>query len=481
MMKSIRSAADGLEPTLRAYVLDRVALGLSRCESGKARSVFAAAFNTTLGIPQDAENVKVDLQTTILKHLLKADESHIDRWLALAETEAQNQTRTIMISRLTTQGKLDQALEVLRKLPADSFPYEEASNLFLAFQRHRDTKALQVFSIAVANYRQAHNLCAGCYGLANLLVRCWDRLPVSWAIEAINEILEDADKDPESATIVNGVAFASEHEYLAYELIPVLSQLDKNEVDTLLETYSDLRRKVNATSSTEKPVASAISNRQEKKNSLIDRMPEITYDEKVLELGKLAQQFPRQAMAAALDLPLAVERAGAAPDPEKTNPRAEALLAIAYATAARNASVAEEAIAQLLNAMDDLDAFKGVDFCVRAANVAHLVGYPDLAMQSLREGIRYYERLYAADTNAEDPNLALKVWWPSFAALSKLVRAAHQVGLNRFDQSLEITDPEVMLLLKTKIAGEMVGVPEELAIQVRKKKSHRNFTTTFED
>ena len=76
-----------------------------------------------------------------------------------------------------------------------------------------------------------------------------------------------------------------------------------------------------------------------------------------------------------------------------------------------------------------------------------------LVSHLLRSGMRQADRLRSVDADPEDPNLAIKAYWPSACAYSCLIMTASkispQLALKRIS---EIQDPEIQLLLRIRLA-----------------------------
>jgi hypothetical protein len=98
----------------------------------------------------------------------------------------------------------------------------------------------------------------------------------------------------------------------------------------------------------------------------------------------------------------------------------------------------------------------------------------DLAVKMFQSGMEQVDKLRNEDIDSDDPNLALKAWWPSVNAYWRLVRAASEfcpdTGLA---EVREIRDPEILVLLEVKLADKGLGARAELSITMVSKKSTR--------
>jgi hypothetical protein len=83
------------------------------------------------------------------------------------------------------------------------------------------------------------------------------------------------------------------------------------------------------------------------------------------------------------------------------------------------------------------------------------------------------------DANADDPNKALKAYWPSTNSWRKLLQVANQVSPDLTRELMkEISDPEIKTLARVDLAKAIVGAPNGqtiIAVQRGKQNSIRMF------
>jgi hypothetical protein len=98
------------------------------------------------------------------------------------------------------------------------------------------------------------------------------------------------------------------------------------------------------------------------------------------------------------------------------------------------------------------------DYWAEGIEIATKIEEIDLAKKLLKEGIGQAGKLRSKDTDSDDPNLAVKAWWPSAAMLSKLILAASRISSRTaLEATQEITDPEIRLFCQVRLANRQLG------------------------
>ena len=106
--------------------------------------------------------------------------------------------------------------------------------------------------------------------------------------------------------------------------------------------------------------------------------------------------------------------------------------------------------------------------------IAREIDELDLALKLFRLGMEQADRLRSEDADPDDPNTAIKAFWPSVCAYSGLILAASQISpQTTLARVREIKDPEILLLLEVKLASKNLGERNsQSSTMVRKKSSH---------
>jgi len=144
----------------------------------------------------------------------------------------------------------------------------------------------------------------------------------------------------------------------------------------------------------------------------------------------------------------------------------------------KNPSVAKDALEEMQESLKHTaDPYRAMDKWVEGIAIAKEIGEVDLALKLFRSGMEQADRLRSEDADPDDPNIALKAWWPSVSAYWRLVLASSQFSpQTALEQVAEIKDPEILLLLEVRLASKSVGAHADRSLtMVHKKSSHQSW------
>jgi hypothetical protein len=515
------SGAKSFELPMRAYLLDTAALGLGKCDAAKVRIALVDSFTATLLIPEKEEDIarrsasedgfshdqpwfesfsrvrnKRRLQQSALMHLLSVDEAKTELLLDLAEPRVRAPILSTIISKAVGARNYDHALELLNRVPPSGFPYGEATQLVLTLPPSRDTDKQEIFRLAMAADREQHSLVIGGDDFASMIIRFWQHVPPAVAMEAIHQVLDAAQSMKGTGITLNAasgnVGFASEYDYRVFELLPILRQLDDSEADKLLsgsqqaqfqlqqfpnglQSINPVIRDTPAKQGEHAQISGSLGPANSVGQALQEANTTDAYNSRITEIVRMAGDNPRQAIAAAATLPDSDGRLAFRAE----NPRAKALLAVAQAVMKKNPSEAKEALEGMAEVLKNAahPYRSGMGNWAEGMNIARQVGEADLALKLFRSGMDQADKLGGEDADSDDPNLALKAWWPSVSAAWQLVRAASEISPGvALERVGEIKDPEILLLLEVRLANKGLGARIDQSItEVRKKSSHESW------
>jgi hypothetical protein len=520
VLKSALSGAPAAEPPVRSYLLETIAGGLSKCDPRKVRTVLVDSFTATLAMPENEEEInqrthrfvsegeridqatleaiynletKQRLQEAALNALLVVDESKVESFLSQAEPRVSAELLSSMISRATSAKKFDRALDLLNRVtPKDRFPYEDATQLMLALPPERDTDRQEIFRLAMARDQEWHSPGISSDDFASMIVRFWQHIPPTLALAAIHQVLDGAQPGEGTGVTLNSASgragFTSEHDYRVFELLPVLRQLDDDEADKILkdsqQAQIQLKQFPNGIQSIDPTIRDTPLKEGETGHALETSVGppnemEQTFQTnraRVQEIGRMAEDNPHQAIAAATTLPDSVGKSWRA-----EFPRSQAYLAIARSVMKKNPSAAKDALEEMAASLEHAPyPYHAMENWIEGLAIARELGDVDLAVKLFRSGMEQADKLRSEDADSDDPNLALKAWWPSVSAYWRLVQAASRFSSRTaLDQVREIKDPEILLLLEVKLANNALGARAEESITMLQKKTSHNSWSEF--
>lgn len=519
VLESALGGAAAAEPPMRSYLLDAVAAGLGNCYPGKVRTVLVDSFVATLAITENEGELeqfaskdhrpdqatmqtffnhletKQRLQEVILTQLLSVDEFKFDSLLSQAEPMVRGELSSAKISRAITTKRFDRALELLNRMrPEEEFPYQEATQLMLELPPEREADKQEVFRLAMA--KGSESRLTGGDDFAGMIVRFWRHVPPALALEAIHQVLDSAERRAGSGVTLNATSgnagFTSEYDYRLFELWPVLKELDDQEADKLLkdsqQAQLQLKQFPNGIQSVDPSIGDTPAKEGEAERGLqmsFGRPNQTGQDlerseARVKEIGRMAEDNPRQALAAAATLPESMPFGFI--DGTEFFPRAQAYVAIARAVMKKNPSAARDALEEMATTLKNAaHPYHALEHWGEGMTIAKEMGEADLAVKLFRSGMEQVDKLRAEDTDSDNPNLALKAWWPSVSAYWWLVKAAAQFSpRTTLEQVRAIKDPEIVAVLEVKLADNGLGAKAEESItMVSKTRTPRNNWSEF--
>src|SRR5438128_12085530 len=115
--------------------------------------------------------------------------------------------------------------------------------------------------------------------------------------------------------------------------------------------------------------------------------------------------------------------------------------------------------------------YRAQDNWINGLQNAREMDETDVALKLFRSGMEQADRLRSEDADTNDPNIALKAWWPSVSAYWRLVLAAsHLYAQTALEPVREIKDPEMLLLIEVRLASKRFGAHDfESRTMVQKK------------
>src|SRR4029077_14211156 len=363
-----------------------------------------------------------------------------------------------------------QALNLLKRSPREGFPYGEATNLMLELPPASEAEKEEIFRWAMAADQEQHSLVVGGDDFGSMIVRFRRHLAPDVVLQAISQVLDGAQSNKSGISLGSGsnrASFNSEYQYRVFEFLPILRELDSDQADRLLhdlpEAQAQLKDFPNGIQSLNPAIRDTPLRKGEEASTggmvgmgiaPMLQQAKITeaYESRIAEIVRVAESNPQPAIEVASGLP---HSAGTA------TPRAKALLNIAKVTMTKSPSAARDALegmSESLRSVDPTGRSSPTDYCAEGIEIATKIEEIDLPKKLLKEGIGQVEKLKNKDADSDDPNLALKAWWPSTAMLSKLILTASRISSRTaLDATQEITDPEIRLSCQVRLANRQLG------------------------
>jgi hypothetical protein len=489
-LQAAESQARGLEAPMRSYSLTQIAEAFTVSDPAKARGLLQDAFSASLAVQDDAF-ARENLQQDIFHALLPISQSDVEERLAQAEPRPRREVANGIISRYIEKKQFGKAIDLVEQITSlDEFPYAAAGRLLEALPHEMNAEKQTLFASAAASYRaHEHKGAFGTVGnnsLTGLLVRFGDTIPPKLALEAIDEILSQARKNDDKFSVTVGgeggsATFSSNYEYQLFAVLPLLRKLDESGADKLLKENSALQSTMQQypngmDSVSPKPAVAPgkdaepprrgttinVSDNSSKAGSQ-EAMRQETQRRSDLIL-KEAETDPTQAIAQASAPPLAIT--GWMP-----SPRANTLEAIARMSMKKQPASARQAVAELRKAVTDLPIRDQFRYISSAADIYLQMDDKDKAEDVVGDGLGIAAKLLDSDINPDNPNKALKAWWPSTDAYRRLVEIETKISHPATAKMLqEIKDPDIRALESIMFARALLGLPMKRVTVAEKNK-----------
>jgi hypothetical protein len=311
---------------------------------------------------------------------------------------------------------------------------------------------------------------------SDMIVSNWRDLPPETVEAAIDEVLKQAKQSHQAlhmsfpASEDETVNFDSVYELRLFQLLPILKQLNQPKAERILQ---DELLMGGLLSRYPKGMESLVPKEQSatlKKSAVTTTGPAPgvgrwqSMQVQIEHIVAAAGDDPAQALAQTQALPVQIQvMAGYEPI------RTDALRGVAIASLKSKPMVAREAIGDMIETTQELtNTFDQVFQLVEAARLSLELGDIDRAKKALESASSKANDAVKQDEDRDDPNLALKGYWPSAIAWQGILHVATRVS-PAYAQKLthDIWDDQIRILASIALANEMVGAPlrQKLIIQ----------------
>ncbi|HEY6254107.1 MAG TPA: hypothetical protein VI685_29485 [Candidatus Angelobacter sp.] len=483
LLKTAETEAAALDGEMRAWVLWQIGLGYQSFDRPKALDVFERAFVASRAAPEDHATAKTEmevmakitghatlpsrlrLQADIARSIVLLDPKRSEQVLQQVDPAARG---SVLVSVLASQEKekqFDRALETLNWIVAqDEMPYRYALRLMDTLNPDQSSELTQLFVTALASYRDHAPHSQFKDEFAVMLTHYWNRLPKTVVREAIDEILKQvADADEKgSYSLQSGkgtITFGSLYEYRLSQIMPVLREFDTSAMRDYLEKY---------------PALASVGTGDDVP------LPATTGDARFHPTGgyatimiSMAEMPSAQKAAAKVDSGHTDGAIADAANITDLSLRAQTYEYIARVASAKNDSAAGTALEKMLQVADKLGPKDAFPYYSSAADIYLRLKQIDEAKNSIEAGLDVADKLYKTDADDDDPNTALKAFWPSTNAYCAMLRHAGPIS-HAWASSLlrRIRDPEIRVAAETELAGGWLNAPTgPITMMITKKNS----------
>jgi len=456
-----------------AHVMALMEIGAAYQVFDKERSVslLRAAFGATSTVTEeDGRFYRTRYQSEIVRRL--ADISVNDACdmlrgmgqpgMDMGTGSATKRVVDVLLSR--SQPDFDRAMEVVNLVPDNAEYAFDAAEEILRKLPSNDSRIAIVFGNALTAYRRTSTGPA----FPRMLGRVWRQVPRDSAVSAVRAVVDgivaraDDPGNNEAGFSANeeGVKRAnSKKAKELVELIHVVKELDPKRAKELLVKYPEIADAPppKETKADENPKHKRDEDESDFAMPLIPIHGSMDISAMQAEIDNMKKIETKADEAKGL---LEKEPAKAIALIEEVPPRFRAsLLAMAAAKASeKNPALGENLVEKCATLLADLkDPGDRVLPWAKISEAAHRLNNDKLALEALQHALSDVAEVYASDTDAKEPNVALPEYWPSIVGC-RLVMWSASKSLGSKAESLlpGISAPDLALLARVELARALL-------------------------
>jgi hypothetical protein len=503
LLEVSEAASRGAEPPMRSYSLLQIASSFPTPDEKRSRALLRDAFTASLEIHDDDET-RAKLQEYVFIALLPLSLEDVQELLPQSEPRVRTQTSESIINLYADKKQFVKAIDLVHQVTGwDEFPYNGAGKLMDAMPADMIAEKQSLFLEAVNSYKNHKHPGIRIGGsLTGLITRHSAGMDPKVLMLAMEEVLSQSkskDEQNQRNITIGGdggtVVFSSDYEYQLFALLPIIRQIDESRAKALLEENQSIQamlqkyplgmqsvdpprkptdQKDQATQQERQVTGRVSSSTTDRANAAMSAQQYLAMQarQRAQEVAEEADKDPVQALAHATTLPVTL---GTAP----MSPRGEVLLKIARMWAKKDPAVAGQALADLRKIVPDMPLGMQPTALSTAASVYLEMGDSDSAGKVVSEGFKVAEKLLEKDLDPEDPNKALKAWWPSADAYRRFVEVQTKISQRDTVNVLkEIKDPEIRTLESIMYARALLGLPMKRTMVAEKRKGMNRTSET---
>lgn len=462
-LKTLEDMAESVANAgVRSYALVEVARAYSRFDKAESAKLLDEAFALSKTVLPSTG--KTFLQEIICSQTILLAPARLNDFLYQTDAEVRHSALRILLQRYERANDLDKAVEVVNRLAnEDEFPYGDADRLISKMPQNSRSEKQALFARALASFRNhQHDAIIPNNDFGVFLTHVWRDIDKNTVRDGIDSMLQEARKQAESGqnsmqitvTSAKGSAsLGSSYEYRLFQLLPVLRDIDPSAAKDLLDQYSQtkqlLSRYPNGLSSFEdgkrdQPLISASYGGANLQTSA-------TWQQEVEQgrrIAAAAENNPQQAIDDVDTLSFAFVKA-------------DTLERIADAVSRKDPDLAKRALEKVTGLSPELKPEEErAKYMISAAELYLAMGEREDAKAALELASQAVWELYKKDSDKDDPNTALKAFWPSVIMWQHLVSMANKISANALASILKsITDQDIRLLAILGLEGDKLGLP----------------------
>jgi hypothetical protein len=497
LLETASSGAGNLPGVDRAYAYWLISRGFAAFSVKKERAALEKSCEATIVRSSDVsdEMFREKIQFDCLRRMMTLEPKAAAELVARAAPNVRQQIFAAEAAKFASKGDVEAALTMLSSEVSQGarYPYEHALGVIKALPADDQGAKDRVFAQALAYYREKHRrFDVGMEDLGTLIIRMRRDLSPGLVLAGIDELLDVSHEEVAAENHLeitlssgsNAVAFPSLYQYRLFQLLPIIREFDPQRADDLLkqnpqansalQKYGEGLQSFSSSYSQERKDDPGLSmtlqvNAGPAAESAGVSVRTLQIQSQTDQILATAQKDAENALGNALLLQDEPGPSG--------SPKAELLLRIAQLSAQDHPRIAVNALQELSKLIDQFPVLTTqCRYLIQIANGYLLAKRPDLALTTLSETMKRVKKLYASDTNSDDPNQTLKSTWPSTVVSRACVALAGRVSSKSAEEMiLELPDPDLRVYARIERANGMLGVPSYPAIMQERHKQASSY------
>ena len=476
-MQTAEAQAKGLQGGMRAYALLQVARTYAPADKPHAVELLEDALAATRGMDDDSNHMRAQLQRDIVQAIVPLAPERADELLAQLDPAGRQSVLKALLDYYRQKKLERRAVETIYRIAAeDEFPYDAGLQMMRSMPTAQRGEMQQMFNTALESYRNHKHpgLTIGGGDFAQLIVELQPKLSPDVVKDAVFEVLRQAeapsDNGPQQISLASergSVAMGSIYDYRLFQLLPALRAADADEAERLLKK----NREVAGMLDKYPRGAEQLMGQQDGRGGGMVSVGGGGGRGAAGGMDRVEAQRSQKLVAdAATDPDTALANVSTL---TSSRMKVAALNGIAHQAWKTRPGVAKSALKQLGELLPQL-ANPG-ERVLPAAGAAKLylkMGEPEDARKVIEKALETAAELYKQDTDADDPNQALKAYWPSASAYTQLLRVAAQISPDwALEELKSVPDDEIATVARIGMASAILGKPSGEITMLSEKKN----------
>ncbi len=480
LLKQAEGQIGALEPASRVLACVQLAQAWQAEDRAHSIKLLEQAYEATRAIEAEtpssmAASLKRQIQNSVLQQLMALAPERVDGLLPELDPEVRAHAVEKLLDYYDSHKMLPHAIEVIEGIAGEKeMPYRAAGQLMQRMTPDQAEDFRRLFNESFASYQQHDHAAQMGDGFPEMLVAFHERILPDQLIAAIEEVLAQASKADDKANqpVTVGLALSkgsiqlsSRYDYRLFQLLPVLRTVDSGKADKLLKEHQELQpflaqypqgteslrdqekgaNPLGGGMSTSFSIGGAEGGRGSNAPGGVGLDAEVLDQQRQAQVVKDSTEHPDNALANA---PLISDPAA----------RAGAYLGIAQENWKKHPSVARTALGKVMDMLGDIPLEQQMLVLRKTAQLYLRLEDQPSARKVLDKGMDLGSKLLKSDSNAEDPNTAPKMNWPSANAWRAMLELAVDVSPALALELLkQIDDDDLRTLAMIAIARTMLG------------------------